>query len=713
MAVIKVGNNNIGKISVIEPYDNPLTNPSSAPRLDTSTDRPSGWLEIPPLQDGMVNVLLYVPSGYKDFGVGLFARNGVYNNCPTHIPIDWGDGHSGIFYGTRSDNGNYSGNFGSKYKKYDYDLLPPSTEIEVNNFPCRQVLIRLDGTVSGITYFDLTRLSGYGFGDTADYGEADHYYDENNVKVYHPYRNSNYTFRSQTAPVLEVSASGSSIDEFYIANANSSYGRCRNIERITANVKSFNPNYKFSDMYNLKHVEFPSGATTGKTNFGYMFNVNMRLKNIPFFDTSSATGVYAMFSNCHSLETIPDYDFSNVNDFGHILHRCYSMEKIPEIDFSNGKNFYQAFSYNPALRTMPSGFSIPAATGARYMFAYNFNLQYLPEFNCPNLTDVRDMFYECRELKGELKVNFPSAYNVSNMAFSLQSLHKITIKGLGSPTDFTSFIRSCTNLKEIDWETSYQNTANGRNFYEAFAYNTSMSKYPLMNTALATGCGLMFRFNNSLRKPPVLDFSSVTNARLMFHGNWSMAEVAFSSFNKCNAESMFDTCYNLRSVSGIFKDYDTTPYYVRNMFYNCYFLEDVSDFVISGVTNTSTNNNRMFYNCYRLKKPPKIINTQRGLRNAFERCQSLESIKYDLSTSEDNVSMFHQAYSIKNVHLSGVKASIGFDSCLLGSGDITRIFNDLATVSSATVDIRRNYGIELLHSDTMSIATNKGWTVTT
>ena len=31
------------------------------------------------------------------------------NNMPTHIDIDWGDGHSGLFYGTRTDNGNYAG----------------------------------------------------------------------------------------------------------------------------------------------------------------------------------------------------------------------------------------------------------------------------------------------------------------------------------------------------------------------------------------------------------------------------------------------------------------------------------------------------------------------------------------------------------------------------------------------------------------------------
>ena len=713
MAVIKVGTNNIGKISVIEPYDNPSTNPSSSRDLDTSTDRPSGWLEMPALQDGVVDILTYVPSGNKDFGVGLFARNGVSNNCPTHIPIDWGDGHSGLLYGTRSDNGNYAGNFGTQHKKYDYDLLPENTEIEVDGWPCRQVLIRIDGTVSGITHVNLERMAGHRFGDSAEYGEADHYYDENNAKVYHAYRNDGYTRRYQTAPILEVSASGSSIDDFWLQSTDDTRGRLRQTQRVTLNVKSFSPNEKFSNMTNLRHVEFPSGATAGKTDFNRMFAVNTKLKNLPFFDTSSATNVENIFGNCHSIETVPEYDFSNVDNFGHIFHRCLSLKKIPEIDFSNGKNFQHAFSYNHSLLNMPSGFSLVSATGANSTFLYNFNMTYLPELDCPNLTDARYMFSECRSLRS-VTVNFPSANNVDSTFYICPSLEKLTIKSIGgNPTSFYRFIRSCSKLKQIDWKTSYQDTANGRNFNEAFAYNISMVRYPEVNTSVATGCQSMYRGNYLLQRPQVLDVSSATRVDNMFNGNYNMVEAHFSGFNRCNAESMFSRCYHLARVSGICESYETTPYYVRSMFYQCYFLEDVSHFVLSGISSTSTNNNSMFRECQRLTKPPKINKTERGNRNMFERCYSLESIEYDLSESLDNSSMFNYAYSLKNVHLSGVKASIGFYECQLGSGNITKIFNDLETVSSATIDIRRNYGASLIHPDTLAIATNKGWTVTT
>ena len=122
----------------------------------------------------------------------------------------------------------------------------------------------------------------------------------------------------------------------------------------------------------------------------------------------------------------------------------------------------------------------------------------------------------------------------------------------------------------------------------------------------------------------------------------------------------------------------------------------------------------MFYNCQRLDKPPKIINTQRGLRNAFEYCQALESVDYDLSASEDNTNMFLRTYGLKNVNISGVKSSISFYDTFLGSGEMIKIMNSLETVgSNRTVDFRDSYGVSQLDSAARAIATNKGWTVTT
>ena len=166
MAVIKVGNNSIGKISVIQPYEDSTGKSTHFYDIDPEPwVRPSEWLDMP-TDDNMVAALIFVPSGAHDFTVSAYARGTgtSSNNNPTYIPIDWGDNTSGLIYGTRHDNSNYNGYFSSFHKMYDYDLLSPSTEIEIGGTTGRQVLIKLDGSVSGIGYFSLRDLSGNAFG---------------------------------------------------------------------------------------------------------------------------------------------------------------------------------------------------------------------------------------------------------------------------------------------------------------------------------------------------------------------------------------------------------------------------------------------------------------------------------------------------------------------------------------------------------------------
>jgi len=49
----------------------------------------------------------------------------------------------------------------------------------------------------------------------------------------------------------------------------------------------------------------------------------------------------------------------------------------------------------------------------------------------------------------------------------------------------------------------------------------------------------------------------------------------------------------------------------------------------------------------------------------------------------------------------------------MSSGSVTHLFESLETVSNKTINMQGCYGAYQLHPDTMAIATNKGWTVTT
>ena len=95
MAVIKVGNNSIGKISVIEPYDDPIGTPEY--KLEPWV-RPSEWLDMPVINSGdeKTAILLFIPSG-EPYQVtmrvqGIESSTSTYVR-PTYSTIDCGDGY--------------------------------------------------------------------------------------------------------------------------------------------------------------------------------------------------------------------------------------------------------------------------------------------------------------------------------------------------------------------------------------------------------------------------------------------------------------------------------------------------------------------------------------------------------------------------------------------------------------------------------------------
>jgi len=71
--------------------------------------------------------------------------------------------------------------------------------------------------------------------------------------------------------------------------------------------------------------------------------------------------------------------------------------------------------------------------------------------------------------------------------------------------------------------------------------------------------------------------------------------------------------------------------------------------------------------------------------------------------------MFGSCSSLSKGALSGTKESISYASCKLSGAALDEIYTNLATVTGKTITVSNNWGTA---SDTPSIATAKGWTVT-
>jgi hypothetical protein len=71
--------------------------------------------------------------------------------------------------------------------------------------------------------------------------------------------------------------------------------------------------------------------------------------------------------------------------------------------------------------------------------------------------------------------------------------------------------------------------------------------------------------------------------------------------------------------------------------------------------------------------------------------------------------MFLDCSVLQQGALSGTAENISYEDCALSGEELDRIYENLASVSGKTITVTGNWGTA---SDTPSIATAKGWTVT-
>lgn len=117
-------------------------------------------------------------------------------------------------------------------------------------------------------------------------------------------------------------------------------------------------------------------------------------------------------------------------------------------------------------------------------------------------------------------------------------------------------------------------------------------------------------------------------------------------------------------------------------------------------------------NCKNLRTIP-LLNTGLvvGFSDMFSGCVALETVPaLNVTTGGFFSTMFNGCVSLSSAPLSGTKANISYASCSLGPVALDAIYTNLASgVSAKSVTVTGNWGIA---SDTPSIATVKGWTVT-
>lgn len=243
----------------------------------------------------------------------------------------------------------------------------------------------------------------------------------------------------------------------------------------------------------------------------------------------------------------------------------------------------------------------------------------------------------------------------------------------------------------------------GTSFWNTF-YLAFFDSIPILDTSQCINTGGMFIAAWIIQQIPKLDLSKVRLASGMFNGCSSLKSVPAFDLSACvNFTNLFISCTGLRSVPAIPCGMGTT---FTSMFSGCRILSSVA----LGDTAAGLSFDNMFVQCYALSTVP-LFDTGAGTNfsNMFSTCPSLQSIPaYDTRSGTLFTSMFLDSNSLKRGVLYGTTKHISYTNCELSGAELDAIYTALGTGTSQIITVTNNWGNA---SDTPSIATAKGWTV--
>lgn len=342
-----------------------------------------------------------------------------------------------------------------------------------------------------------------------------------------------------------------------------------------------------------------------------------------------------------------------VTDFTSMFQFCYSLQSLPLLNTAAGTNFTSMFWGCGSLKSVPL---LNTALGTNFtnMFRGCYLLQTAPLLNTASGSNFSSMFFTCYSLQSVPLLNTALGNTFINMFYGCYALQSVPLLNTGLGSDFTSMFQYCYSLRSIP----LLNTVSGTNFYSMFQSCNALQYVPLLNTALGTNFSIMFSYCYSLTSVPLLNTASGTDFSYMFEGCRSLQSVPLlNTASGSNFSGMFRDCSTLQSVP------------LLN-------------------TAAGTDFGSMFWGCASLQSAP-LLNTAAGtiFSNMFLNCTALAKGR-----------------------LAGTTRSISYASLMLSASALNDIYTGLGTAAGAqTITVTGNWGTT---SDTPSIATAKGWTVT-
>ena len=467
--------------------------------------------------------------------------------------------------------------------------------------------------------------------------------------------------------------------ELGVRNPSSNLGRgianmsCNALDVRMAGTNFNNINISVSNLKLplLERVEFVGDMSSTTS----VMKVNA-LPSLRFFrmPRPRTTGTYAFSNNENMLAcTIGDTDYKqdlrNVDDGQNLFTTNTSMLHYDGpsgiLSSSNMTDIRSMFANNFSLVNI-GNISFPEATQADNFFDSCTNLRKVGNttefFDFSKVVDANHFFAFTTNLEGEhfpKTLDFPVCTDVNSM-FEQSGIIDLfpTASFCKAATNMSNFFSTCRTIKRVGTiETPNVTTFNG-----AFGNANSLQELGFTSFESVTTGGSQIFQSPRLKNPPHFNYISLTNFNNTFKTsnmiNDVQTPVSVSMHSGTSARELFNSADQIKSI------------YITGS-------ASVTDWY------------RAFRSTTQLVRVEIIgINSSATFSQTFDSANSLQELK-----------------------APGIAQDLDLTDCNgLTAESLNAIFSDLATVTGKTIDVRTTVGASACDT---SIATSKGWTVTT
>jgi hypothetical protein len=152
-----------------------------------------------------------------------------------------------------------------------------------------------------------------------------------------------------------------------------------------------------------------------------------------------------------------------------------------------------------------------------------------------------------------------------------------------------------------------------------------------------------------------------------------------------------------------------------NKYTNCFSGTSFPPLPVSNAALTTAN--QMYFGCQSCEIFPEFVSTAQmtNVNQMYAGCNSMQTTPvHNMSgvTSQTNAAAFINGPNVSRAQISGMRFNISLINMKLSAVALNEIFTGLPTVTGQTITVTGNYGTSQTGVYNPSIATAKGWTVT-